>query len=220
MIIPKIIHEKISYDGFLKIKEAQLEFPNKLIKINSKLTKSDAVAILIWNSDNQSFVFTKQYRYPVADKEDDGVFEIVAGTMEEKEEPEATAKREILEEVGYNCSDLELISSFYSSPGYSSEKIHLFLSIVKNSDKIKGEGGGLNDHGEFIETIELEVSEAYDMVKNGIINDAKSIIGLQYFKEQHYTSITNILSEEKEDLNKKISDLQTTILLLNSKPLL
>ncbi len=219
MNVPKILKEEFVYDGFLKIKECELEYPNNIIIKNSKLYKPDAVAILVWNEDNQSFIFTRQYRYPVADREENGmILEVVAGTMEENEAPEDTAKRELLEEVGYKSENFDIMKVIYTSPGYSSEKVYLFLCTVKNSDKINGAGGGLKNEGEYIESVEIDISKAYEMLESNEIDDSKTIIGLQQFREKHFMSMIDLLSEEKDQLYNKIKELETKLVLLQSQP--
>jgi len=218
MIIPKILKETITYDGYLKIKEADLEYPNKEKSINSKIEKFNAVSALVWNEDNETFLFTKQFRYPImSDLDTTSILEIVAGNIEQNESPEESIKREILEEIGYDCKNIDFIQFVYSSPGYSSEKIYLYIGTVKNIDKIE-KGGGLAYENEFIEIEEIKIEKVYEMLETHQIIDAKTLICLQYFKEKHFKSIISILENEKEIANTKIEELGMKLVLMQSKP--
>ena len=119
----------------------------------------------------------KQFRYPIADKEPNGVLEIVAGKMDEGETPEQTAIREVMEEVGYeiNLECLSLPTIAYASPGYSSEKVYTYIATVNNKMKVAS-GGGLEAEHESIEIIEIEVQKFMEMVRDGEIIDSKTLI--------------------------------------------
>jgi ADP-ribose pyrophosphatase len=106
------------------------------------------------------------------------VFEIVAGKMDEGENPADTAIREVEEEVGFKIQpgNLHFQSSFYPSPGYSSEKIHLFSAIVRDEDKVS-EGGGLDGEHEDIDIHSIPVKEFFDMWGRGELVDGKTLAG-------------------------------------------
>jgi nudix-type nucleoside diphosphatase (YffH/AdpP family) len=90
------------------------------------------------------------------------------------------AKRELLEEVGYApTGELAPIATVYASPGGTSERIHLYLGQV-NATSPAQPGGGLASEGEDIQVVVLPFQEALDMVARGEIQDAKTLICLQY----------------------------------------
>jgi ADP-ribose pyrophosphatase len=82
-----------------------------------------AVAMLAL-TDEGKILLVRQYRHPVGR----AILEIPAGLVEVGEDPRETARRELMEEVGYDADNLQRIGSFYSSPGFSDEIIHLFLA--------------------------------------------------------------------------------------------
>lgn len=101
------------------------------------------------------------------------VLEVPAGKIEKGEpEPLTTAKRELKEETGYTATNWRWLSSFYSSIGYSTEKIHLYLA----TDLTPGETEF--DDNEAIELVELDLEEAKDQVLAGKIMDAKTITAI------------------------------------------
>uniref|UniRef100_A0A7C4Y6A9 NUDIX hydrolase n=1 Tax=candidate division WOR-3 bacterium TaxID=2052148 RepID=A0A7C4Y6A9_UNCW3 len=120
--------------------------------------------------DNR-IIFVKQYRYAVRDY----IVEIPAGTIEIGEEPEKTLKRELIEEIGYNAGKLTHLYSYYSTPGFTNEILHLYIA-----EELREEKGG-KDPDEELEVISFSFDESLKMLKEGKIKDGKTIIGLSLF---------------------------------------
>lgn len=182
-----IIKEEKKYDGFLKIYEATIEEKIKdkvQIYNREKLVRKNAVTGLLYNTDSESVIFVEQYRYPVSsDKKSGYIFESIAGLIDEGYTPTQTFIKESLEEVGYkiNEKNIQLCFSCYSSPGYSTEKVYYFLAKVKNKDKVKNAGGGVQEEGENIRICEFHYLEFKSMME--YIEDAKLKL---LFYEAHY----------------------------------
>ena len=178
----ELISEERDYDKYLKIDRATVketsESGEETTYARFKLTRPDAVAVIIYNSDDDTVVLVKQHRYPTHGKVEGDIYEIVAGKMDEGEDHRQTAIREVEEEVGYKIQEDKLIykSSFFASPGYSSEIIHLYAASVRNSDRISS-GGGLQGEHENIQIFHIPAPEFFNMFVTGEIIDAKSIIG-------------------------------------------
>lgn len=169
----KILNKKIKHDGFLKVWETQMENDKGESFTREVMYRPDAVAAVVVNSLTQKVILVSQYR-PGSESE---LVELVAGTIEKGQSPEETIIREIQEETGYETDSVELIETFYVSPGANTEKIYLFLCIVS---KKTGEGGGLAEEHEDIRIIETPMN---DFV-NGSYQDAKTIIGALWLKKQ------------------------------------
>ena len=88
-----------------------------------------------------------------------------------------------MEETGYKISQVKKLYSFYTSPGYNNEGITLFYGEVSTGDK-HAEGGGLAQEHEEIEVLEFTPEACYAMMESGAIKDAKTIIGLQWFRNR------------------------------------
>ena len=178
----KIIAESREYNGYLKIDKAIVEETSEsgdtITYDRFKLTRPDAVAVVIYNSDDDSIILVKQHRYPIQDKAGENIFEIVAGKMDAGEEPSQTAIREVREEVGYEIrpNNLKLVSNFFASPGYSSEMVFVFVASVTNEDRVS-EGGGVEGEHENIDIHHIPVGDFFKMLYNREIIDAKTIIG-------------------------------------------
>ncbi len=128
---------------------------------------SDSVAILIYNEDSNAFVCVKQFRPAVymQDKETNGVtVELCAGILDKDLSLEETASEEILEECGFRVepSDLEKITSFYTSVGFAGSKQHLYFAKVNESMRISSGGGVAGE--EMIEVIEIPLSQAKEFM--------------------------------------------------------
>tara|TARA_B100001123_G_C15189447_1_gene978688 strand:+ start:200 stop:754 length:555 start_codon:yes stop_codon:yes gene_type:complete len=122
--------------------------------------------------DNKHILLVDQYRYGVKKN----LLELPAGTMKNNEAPLACAKRELEEETGYKSDFWIKFNSFYSSPGLNNELVHCFEAkkLIKTKNKL--------DYDEILKPVIIEEGKIKDLIINGYIKDAKTIIGLmQYF---------------------------------------
>lgn len=150
--------------------------------------RGDAVAIMLFNLDTKSVVLVDQFKVPTLigrrrddPKTTDGwITEAAAGMIGANETPEEAIIRETKEETGYRISNPKLISKFYSSPGGTSERIFLYFAEVRESDRI-GKGGGLD--GEDITVVDMPVTDLFDRLKKGLIEDPKLAIGAYWLKD-------------------------------------
>ncbi len=187
----KVLIEQKKYivDDFFKLEEAHLRFE----QFNGKMSKSvrrfslergNSVAVLVFNIDTNKLILVNQFRYPTYKNGHGWTIETIAGMVDSDEAPEDSARREVEEEVGLNISSLEHITTFYPSPGGSSEQISLYYSEVSGEDAKYNASGGLISEGEDIMALEMSLEEALNKIKSGEIMDAKTIIGI-YWIENH-----------------------------------
>jgi ADP-ribose pyrophosphatase len=118
--------------------------------------------------DAGTILMVKQYRRAV----DQVLLEIPAGTIEPGEAPEACARRELEEETGYAAGSLLRLIDQYLAPGYSSERLTVFVARELTL------GEARPDEDERLEIVRIAASRVFDMIKSGEIRDAKSIAGL------------------------------------------
>lgn len=176
----EIKNEKIAYDGKYKVKLYDVHNPNKdTTFVRECFERGDSVAALVFDSDTQTFLFTKQFR--IGSQSD--LIEIVAGSMDQPNEtPQEALFRELQEELGIevvtdeNGLRCHPLGAFYTSPGACSEKIHLF--IIDKINRI-GKGGGVED--ETVELVEFTFQELLESVNNNIITDLKTIFAIHVF---------------------------------------
>ncbi|HYG18853.1 MAG TPA: NUDIX domain-containing protein, partial [Ohtaekwangia sp.] len=122
---------------------------------------------------------TRQFRLPtfINGNVDGYMIEACAGLLDE-DNPEDCIRRETEEETGYRLSLVEKVFESYMSPGSVTEILYFFVAEYAPDQKVT-EGGGV-DEDENIEVLEMKFEEAMSMVKTGQINDAKTIMLLQY----------------------------------------
>ena len=179
----KIIEEDLVYTGFLKVKKARMRHDlfdsTEQIEITREcLMRGDSVAVLIYESDTDSFLFVNQFRYPTTFYDSGWILEIVAGVIDEGESAETSARREVEEEIGYSVDKLEFINNFYVSPGGSSERLFLYYVEVLTTDQVSDSRG---IESEDIQLVKIKKSEIERMMKENSIIDAKTLIALQYY---------------------------------------
>jgi len=149
-----------------------------------KLTRPDAVTILVFNEDTQNVILVKQFRYPIMGHVKENILEAVAGKIDAGESPKRAAVRELEEEIGYRISEDRLGApiEIFASPGYSSEKITIFLAVVNNNDKLAGAGGGVQGEHENIEIVEMNINDFMSKIRSNEIKDSKTIIASTLIK--------------------------------------
>jgi nudix-type nucleoside diphosphatase (YffH/AdpP family) len=175
-------------DDFFKVEEAHLRyerFDGKMSPVVRRLNfeRGDSVAAVIFSPGTQRLLLVNQFKYPAYDKGPGWITETIAGMIDKNETPEDAARREIEEEMGYRVTNLEHISTFYVSPGGSSERIVLYYAEVDATDKSEA-GGGVGSEDEDIVTVELTLAEALEQIRSGEIADAKTILGIFWFQNR------------------------------------
>ncbi len=162
------LESKVVYEGkLLKVRADRVHLPGGSEGIREVVQHPGAVAMVPITEDGL-VVLVEQWRYAAGGP----LLEIPAGTLEPGEEPAACAARELAEEIGCRAGRLELLTSFFVAPGYSSERIHLFLA--RDLEPAEAEA----DADEAIEEVLVPLADAVAMVKDGRIEDAKSGLGI------------------------------------------
>ena len=176
-------------EDVFKVEEARLRyelFSGQMSDVIRRISleRGDSVAVIVFNLTTNKLIFVNQFRYPTYKNDQGWLIESIAGIVEPDETPEVTARREVQEEIGLNISRLEHISSFYPSPGGSSERIHLFYTEVSGENAKYKKTGGLLSEGEDIKAEELSLDDALNKIKSGEIMDAKTIIGIYWMENR------------------------------------
>lgn len=134
-------------DDFFKVDEAEVSFE----RADGSMTpparrlvfeRGDSVAAVVVHRESHSLLFTEQFRFPTLGKGSGWLLEVIAGMIDSGESPEAALRREIEEELGFAVARLEPISTFFVSPGGSSERIWLYYAEVTDSGRLSAGGGG------------------------------------------------------------------------------
>jgi ADP-ribose pyrophosphatase len=123
--------------------------------------------------DEQHLCLIRNYRASVGQT----LIELPAGTLEPGEPPLDAARRELTEETGYTAGRWESLGSFLLSPGILDERMHLFVAGDLNA------GEASREPGEIISNLVVSWNDARRMIRDGVIQDAKTIVGLLKFSQ-------------------------------------
>ncbi len=167
--------EKIFSGNVVSLQVDEVKLPNGKTSKRELIKHPGAVAILAITDENK-IVMVEQYRKALERE----LVEIPAGKLEKGEEPRICAERELEEETGYECESLEWLISFYTSPGFADEIVHLYLAKGLKQK----ENAASPDEDEFVQLIELTLDEALQYVKEQKIYDAKTVLAVQYLQLQ------------------------------------
>jgi ADP-ribose pyrophosphatase len=122
------------------------------------------------SGDDPQILLIKQYRYAA----DGYLFEIPAGRLNPGEDPRDCAGRELKEETGCTADQLDFLTTMFTTPGFTDEKIHLYMATGLIVGETKHEAD------EFLDLQPMPLSKALGMVKSGEIRDGKTALGLLF----------------------------------------
>jgi ADP-ribose pyrophosphatase len=160
------------FDGtLLKVRRDRVRLPDGSEGTREYIRHPGAVAVVPLFDDGR-ILLERQFRYPHGRE----FIEIPAGKLEPGEPQLATAKRELLEETGYEAAEWQRIGVIHTAIAYTDEAIDLFVCR-----KLKHVGRNL-DAGEFLETLTVPFDEAIAMIRDGRITDAKTVAALLLVK--------------------------------------
>ncbi|MGG4142929.1 NUDIX hydrolase [Paenibacillus algorifonticola] len=121
---------------------------------------------------NGKLLVVEQYRKPLEKFQ----IELPAGKLDAGEDPLEAASRELEEETGYKAESLQLVSAFYTSPGFADEKLYVYFTDQVVSGKQQ------TDEDEFLEVMAITLEEAEAYISEGRISDAKTIMAVYVWK--------------------------------------
>lgn len=142
--------------------------------------RGNGATILLYNLVQQTVVLTRQFRFPafMNGLESGLLIETAAGLLDEAS-PEERIRLEVTEETGYQVQTIQKVFEAYMSPGSVTEKLYFYIAEYQAKDKLTM-GGGIESEGEDIEVLELPFNQAMQMMTTGEIQDAKTMMLLQY----------------------------------------
>ncbi|MGM0921740.1 MAG: NUDIX hydrolase [Bacillota bacterium] len=165
--------EKLFSGRIIDLYLEEVELPNGKTSTREIIKHPGAVAVIAITKENK-IVLVQQYRKAM----ERVLVEIPAGKLEKGEQPEVTAKRELEEETGYTTESLQHLLSFYTSPGFADELVHLYfteeLEILTEKAEL--------DEDEFVDVLEVTLEEAQQMIDDQRIFDAKTAYAVQYLQ--------------------------------------
>jgi ADP-ribose pyrophosphatase len=156
------------YDGrIVRVDLDDVLLPNG-VRTELEMIRHRGAAAIVPLDEDGSVHLVRQYRWATRGR----LLEVPAGTLESDESPESCAMRETVEEVGRRPGRLEPLGAIWSTPGFTDERIWLFLA------RELAPAPGMLDEDEAIEPVRLPFTEAVAMAERGGIEDGKSICAL------------------------------------------
>jgi nudix-type nucleoside diphosphatase (YffH/AdpP family) len=180
----KNIQTKVLSDNWYTLNKIDFDYQLKngdwVRQSRESYDRGNGACILLYNTNKKSVVLIKQFRMPsYVNGNDSGMMiEVCAGLLD-GDDPKTCIIKETEEETGYKIKNVKKVFESYMSPGAVTEIIHFF--VAEYDDKMKvSDGGGLDSEHEDIEVLEYSFLEAGEMIANGEIRDAKTIMLIQY----------------------------------------
>ena len=142
--------------------------------------RGNGATLLLYDADRRTVLLSRQFRFPVyVNGHADGMLLETAAGLLDDESPEDAVRREVEEELGVTVGEVEHVFDVFMSPGSVTERLHFFAAPYSAADRT-GDRGGLEEEGEDIEVVELGFDEALDMIDDGRIADAKTVMLLYW----------------------------------------
>ena len=162
----EVVRKELVFEGRkVKVFAAEVRMPSGKTLKREIVAHRGAVAVLPLLEDGK-VVLEEHYRFVIGGE----LLEAPAGTLEEGEEPESAARRELEEETGIRAGEIIALGSFYTSPGVLSELMHVYLArgLARGKRKLEDD--------ETIDIVEVPLEEAVQYALSGRIRDAKTIV--------------------------------------------
>ena len=145
-----------------------VKLPNG-VTVDLEVVRHPGAAAMVPMKDEITVIMIRQFRHAAGGF----IYEIPAGKLHPGEDPLDCAARELEEEIGYTSRSFTLLSSIFTAPGFTDEVIHIYQAtgLEKGMQQL--------DRDEVLEVVELPLKEAIQKIEDGVIRDAKTIVGLQ-----------------------------------------
>lgn len=171
----KTLNTRRGFEGrLLKVDILDVELASGKRSIREIIRHPGAAVVLARAADGR-FVFVRQFRKAV----EKTLLEAVAGTLEAGESPRECALRELREETGHEASELMALGNSFPAPGYTSEKLHIYFAQLA-----PGHGASSPEEDEAIDMVYVPEEEIEEMIHDGRINDAKTVVAWHLYRQR------------------------------------
>ncbi len=173
MTTATVLHHEAVYEGrVLRVERDRVRLP-KGHEATMEVVRHHGSVVLLPMLDANHLVLVRQYRYAV----NKWLWELVAGTLEPGEDAATAARRECEEETGFIAGEVESLGCFYPTPGYCDEAM-TFFKLTGLAKPGPGQQAASPDEDEDLEARVFTVAEVRDMIRQGEIEDLKTVVGL------------------------------------------
>jgi nudix-type nucleoside diphosphatase (YffH/AdpP family) len=175
---PTVVSRRVLHEGWGKLLELTIRLPGGAEIKREVGDHGSAAAVLPYDAERRTALLVRQFRAPpFYEAREANVLEALAGMLD-GDDPTDCARREAWEEAGLRLDRLEPVASVWTSPGVSTERIHLFLAPYSGESRT-GPGGGLSDEHEDITVVEVGLSDLAAQSDEGGIVDMKTLALVQ-----------------------------------------
>jgi nudix-type nucleoside diphosphatase (YffH/AdpP family) len=178
----KVVESEVLADAWGTLTRHRIEYRRRdgawQEQVREVYDKGHGATCLLYDPERNCVLLTRQFRLPVwAAGRDPLVIEAPAGLLEGAH-PEDRMREELMEETGFQVSELEHLFDAFMSPGSVTEYVAFFRGTYHLKDKVAA-GGGKETEGEDIEVLHVPLDQALEMIRSGEIMDVKTIVLLQ-----------------------------------------
>jgi ADP-ribose pyrophosphatase len=172
--MPQLSSHRVYRGRIINLDVDTVRFPNGSVGELEMIRHPGAAAVVPFLSDpageDPQILLLRQYRYAA----EEFLYEIPAGRLDPGEEPIACARRELIEETGCEADRIEHLYTFYTTPGFTNERIHTFMAVGLTR------GESRHETDEFITVETMTLSHALGLIEKGEIKDAKTALSILY----------------------------------------
>lgn len=170
----KLSSRRVYAGRIISVDIDQVRFPNGTTGELEMVRHPGAAAVVPFltdpRGDDPQLLLIKQYRHAA----DDFIYEIPAGKLDGGEDPRSCAARELQEETGCAAERIEHLYTFFTTPGFTDERIHAFMATGLK------QGATSHETDEFLSLETVTLSHALELIKAGELKDAKSALAILY----------------------------------------
>jgi ADP-ribose pyrophosphatase len=172
--MPKLFTRRVYSGRIINLDIDTVRFPNGATGELEMIRHPGAAAVVPFLSDpagdDPQILLLKQYRYAA----EEFLYEVPAGRLDSGEDPRECARRELMEETGCEAQRIEHLYTFYTTPGFTDERIHAFMAVGLTH------GQSRHETDEFITVETMTLSHALGLIEKGEIKDAKTALTILY----------------------------------------
>lgn len=173
-----VLSESLLHEGFVNVSRLTARTPDGEVSREIE-HHGEAAVVLAFDPERRVAALVEVFRFgPLKGGGVPTLIEACAGMIDDGETAETAARREAMEEMGLTLTRLEPIGAFWSTPGVSSEKLHLFLAPFSPEDRT-GSGGGDPEEQEGLRPIERRLGDLWRELERGGVTDLKTALLLQ-----------------------------------------
>jgi nudix-type nucleoside diphosphatase (YffH/AdpP family) len=175
---------EVTSDGWHVLRRTTLDYRRRdgqwTTQQRETYDRGNGATVLLYDLAERTVLLSRQFRFPayVNGSPDGMLIETAAGLLDD-DAPEVAIRREAEEELGVRIGEIRHVFDLFMSPGSVTERLHFYVAPFAAAD-LTGLGGGLEEEGEDIERVALGFDDALDAIADGRINDAKTVILLQW----------------------------------------